>query len=110
MSAADELVQACRKQDRKALSRLIEAIPKEKWSFLPDPKCATASLPPVTVQVWHLSGGSGINTYEKVSVCILQDELDQQLPPLFVDTFSDDELKIATYSSIPKEQRSATRN
>lgn len=84
-----------------AMRRLVEAIPKEKWYVRPG--LATASLPPIIVRVWHAEGGSGINTYTKVHVVVEREDLSVRVPPLFVGTFTDDELKILNF--IPKVAR-----
>ena len=57
-----ELESACQEKDRAAISKLIEAIPADRWTVIPER--ATCLSGPLTVQVWRDSGGSGINTYE----------------------------------------------
>jgi hypothetical protein len=103
MTTANEIIEACKATDRAAIKRLIEAIPRDEWVV--EPGLATVRLPPATVRVWHLSGGSGINTYTEVSVVVeLEDlDLDGPVPPLYQGKFTDEELKIANY--IPRDAR-----
>jgi hypothetical protein len=103
MTTAYEIIEACKAKDRAAIKRLIEAIPRDAWVV--EPGLATVRLMPATVRVWHLSGGSGINTYTEVSVVVeLEDlDLDGPVPPLYQGKFTDEELKIANY--IPRDAR-----
>ncbi len=98
-----DLIAACREKNRGAICRRIEAIPAEGWEVAPGR--ATHFLNPLAVQVWHVSGGSGINTYETVCVSILAgDEIRcEEMQPLFVGEFNSDELRLPNY--IPKEAR-----
>jgi hypothetical protein len=98
MTTAKELINACGAKNRAIVLRLIAAIPREGWQVIPG--LATSCLTPVTIQVWHASGGSGINTYETVHVSVL---LDDQVAPIFAGTFTAEELQIPNY--IPKEVR-----
>jgi hypothetical protein len=75
MTTAYEIIEACKAKDRAAI-----------------------------VRVWHLSGGSGINTYTEVSVVVELEDLDGPVPPLYQSKFTDEELKIANY--IPRDARS----
>ena len=99
MTTAKELIDACEPRDRAAVCGLVAGIAADQWLIIPGR--ATACLPPVTVQVWHVSGGSGINTYETVNVQVL---LDGDVLPCFSDTFTAEELQIPNY--IPIEVRS----
>lgn len=98
-----DLIDACRKKNRGVICRLLEAIPAEGWEVVPGR--VTSLLDPLTVQAWHISGGSGINTYETVSVSILACDgtRGEQVWPLFVGKFTSDELRLPNY--IPKEAR-----
>jgi len=98
-----ELSSACQAKDRGTICRLIEAIPSVRWKVIPGR--ATCLLEPFTIQVWHATGGSGINTYETVCVSILAgDEFHgEQVRPLFTGTFTADELRLPNF--IPKEER-----
>jgi hypothetical protein len=98
MTSAKELIDACVVRDRPTICRLIAAIPANNWQVVPGR--ATSYLAPVTIQVWHASGGSGINTYETVHVQLLHDD---QILPLFAGTFTEAELRIPNF--IPKELR-----
>jgi hypothetical protein len=93
-----EPINACHAKDRKAVSSLIQAIPGDRWDVVPG--LATAHLDPITVKVWHTTGGSGINTYETVGVSVLHDEQDM---PLYAGSFTAEELRLPNF--IPKEQR-----
>jgi hypothetical protein len=101
-----DLIGACREKNRGAICGLLEMIPAEGWGVVPGR--ATCLLGPLTVQVWHLSGGSGINTYETISVSILagDEACGEQVRPLFVGKFTSDELRLPNY--IPKEARRPT--
>jgi hypothetical protein len=101
MTTASEIREACLRRDRATIQRLVEAIPQSGWDV--SPGLAVACLSPVTVRVWHAEGGSGINTYTKVHVSVDLDDLDGPVPSLFVDNFTDDELKIPNY--IPRDAR-----
>jgi hypothetical protein len=98
-----DLIGACGEKDRGAICRLIEVIPAECWEIVPGR--ATCFLDPLTVQVWHISGGSGINTYETVCVSILagNEICGEEVRPLFVGEFTSVELRLPNY--IPKEAR-----
>jgi hypothetical protein len=98
MTIADKFIEACEARDRATVCALIAAIPANDWEVIPGR--ATSYLSPVTIQVWHASGGSGINTYETVGVSVLRDD---DALPLFVSTFTAEELQIPNY--IPKEAR-----
>ena len=102
MMTANEIIAACKAKDRAAIKRLIEAFPRDEWAV--EPGLATFRLMPVTVRVWHLSGGSGINTYTEVCVVVELEDLDGPVPPLYQGKFTDEELKIANY--IPRDARS----
>jgi hypothetical protein len=102
MTTANEIIEACKAKDRAAIQRLIEAIPRNGWVV--EPGLATAHLTPATIRVWHLSGGSGINTYTDVCVVVELEDLDGPVPPLYQGKFTDEELKIANY--IPRDARS----
>jgi len=103
MKTGTELGRACEAKDRVAVFRLIEAIPEDRWEIVLGR--ATCPLEPLTIQVEHASGGSGINTYETVRVCILAGDEVRGEPvwPTFIGTFTADELRLPTY--IPKEAR-----
>ena len=98
MTTPKELISACETKNRAMVCELIASIPKDRWEVIP--RRATSCLAPVTIQVWHAYGGSGINTYETVHVSVL---LDGQDMPIFAGTFTVEELRISTY--IPKELR-----
>jgi len=67
---ADELRKAVQGGDTAAICRLIEAIPARDWSYPGSPPYAQAWKDSVEIAVLHVSGGSGINTYDSVSVNI----------------------------------------
>jgi|ERR1017187_5577266 hypothetical protein len=95
---ANQLIAACRTRDRASICRVLESIPREEWDVIPGK--ANADLDGVKVQVWHTSGGSGINSYEKVYVQVVPD-VDEH--PLFADTFTATELQLPNYITL--EQR-----
>ena len=101
MTNASEIRELCMRKDRAGIKRLLESIPRASWKVTPD--LSEIRLSEIMVRVWHHSGGSGINTYEKVLVCVDDEDLDGPAQLLFSDTFTCDELKIANY--IPKEAR-----
>jgi hypothetical protein len=102
MTTAKGLIDACQPRDRASIARLVAAIAAKDWHIKPG--LATSYLDPVTVQAWHGSGGTGINTYETLHVQVL---LDGQDRPLFADTFTAEELQLPNY--IPRRQRAGTQ-
>ena len=105
MTTANEIIEACKTKNRAAIKRLIEAIPRDKWVV--EPGIATAHLTPATVRMWHISGGSGINTYTEVAVVVELEDLNGPVPPLYHGKFTDEELQIANY--ISRDVRSPAR-
>ncbi len=90
-SFVENLQSAIAERDRAMMARLIEAIPARVWDV--QPGCATADYMGVQIQVDYLDGGSGINTYESVSVLVTwSDENSVPLGP-----FGADELKLPNY-------------
>jgi hypothetical protein len=67
---ADELRKAVQERDRAGICRLIEGIPAGDWGYPGSPPYAQAWKDSVEIAVLHVSGGSGINTYDRVSVNI----------------------------------------
>jgi len=65
----DKLRAAVGNRDRVAIAELIEIIPQRAWHVVPNR--ATADYMGLKVQVDHLSGGSGINTYDSVVVIVV---------------------------------------
>jgi hypothetical protein len=99
-SLDSRLISACQTGDRAAICRLLESIPRERWDIIPNR--AQCNLDSVRAQVWHAAGGSGINTYEKVTVHIIVNDEDRELC-VFADTFTSSELRLPNY--IPLDQR-----
>ena len=91
--------------DRKVLCTLIESIPADRWKLYPSPGMgmAIASREWVDVIVHHLSGGSGINTYDSVAVNVKWSNGEGQ----YLGVFSAEELKLPNYISV--EERNAMR-
>ena len=96
---ADELRKAIQNRDRAAICRLIEAIPAGRWSYPGSPIHAQAWEDSVGIAVHHVSGGSGINTYDSVSVRILWPDGTTD----FGGHYSAEELRLPNY--IPPSQR-----
>jgi hypothetical protein len=96
---ADELRRAIRDGDGAAICRLIEAIPAADWSYLGSPVYAQARKDSVEIAVHHVSGGSGINTYDSVSVYIRWPDGTKG----FGGEYSAEELRLPNY--IPPSQR-----
>jgi hypothetical protein len=96
---ADELSRAIREGDRADICRLIEAIPASCWSYPGSPPHAQAWVDSVGVAVHHVSGGTGINTYDTVSVSILWPDGTTD----FGGHYSAEELRLPNY--IPPSQR-----
>jgi hypothetical protein len=95
---ADELRKALQNRDRGVICRLIEGIPVSRWSYVGSPVHAQAWEDSVGIAVHHVSGGSGINTYDSVSVNI-------QWPDGTTDfggKYSAEELRLPNY--IPSDQ------
>jgi hypothetical protein len=97
---ADELRRAVRDRDRAAICRLIEAIPANCWSYPGSPPHAQAWKDSGGIAVHPVSGGSGINTYESVSVSILWPDRTVD----FGGYYSAEELRLPNY--IPPDRRS----
>jgi len=66
----DELRRAVRDRDRAGICRLIQAISASRWCYPGSPPHAQAVEDSVEIRVHRISGGSGINTYDSVSVLI----------------------------------------
>lgn len=97
-ASAGAIIDMCKARDRSAICSILESIPLKDWTIIPGR--ASAQIDSVNIQVWHQSGGSGINTYETVTVQLFSEE--EELT-YFQDTFTADELRLPNY--IPKEQR-----
>jgi len=92
-----EFMRACELKDRAAIAQLIESIPAKCWVY----PCghAEAWYESVGIAAQRLSGGSGINTYETVSVTVLRPDDNTS----FAGQYSADELHLPNY--IPRWQR-----
>jgi hypothetical protein len=90
---ADELRKAVQNGDRATICRLIEGIPASHWSYPGSPLHAQARQYSVDIAVHHVSGGSGINTYDTVSVNIRWPDGTMQ----FGGSHSADELRLPNY-------------
>jgi hypothetical protein len=96
---ADELRKAMRERNRKEVCHLLGAIPPGRWQYTGSPVRAEAWYGSVHIVVQHVSGGTGINTYDEVSVNV-------RFPdgkPELAGKYSADELRLPNY--IPPSQR-----
>ena len=96
---AHEFREALQRKDREAICRLIEGIPANRWHFEGSPIHAETWCESVHIVVQHVSGGTGINTYDTVSVNV-------RFPsgsPEFAGKYSADELRLPNY--IPLSER-----
>ena len=102
----DALKRAVEAKDRTAICRLIESISKSSWgsSTSGGSSMAIANVKWTRIVVHHVSGGSGINTYETVSVNVDWSTGSAE----YIGTFSSDELKLPNY--IPKHKRTKLPN
>jgi hypothetical protein len=58
-------------RNRAAVCWLIESIPASRWTYAGSPPHAEAWEESVGIVVHHVSGGTGIDTYDSVSLSIL---------------------------------------
>ena len=98
---ADELRNAVKDEDRAQICRIIKAIPADRWTYPGSPPHAEAWEDSVGIAVHHVSGGSGINTYDTVSVRILWPDGKTD----FAGNYSAEELRLPNYIP-PSERRS----
>jgi hypothetical protein len=98
---ADEMKRAVRDRDRAGICRLIEAIPASRWSYPGSPPCAEAWHGSVHIVIHHCSGGTGINTYDTVSVNVRFPDGE----PEWAGKYSAEELRLPNYIP-PSQQRS----
>ena len=100
---ASELRKTWRAQNRTEVGRQISRIPKTHWSYIPEHQLAIVSYQEITIFIHVLSGGTGINTYDRATVRISwADGTEESL-----GTFSADDLKTPNYVS--KEERLLAR-
>lgn len=92
---ASELRKTWRAQNRTDVGRQISKIPKTHWSYVPEHQLAIVSYEGITIFVHALSGGTGINTYDRATVLISWADGTEE--PL--GAFSADELRTPTYIS-----------
>ena len=102
---ADELRKAIQGRNRTAVCVLIEAIPADRWQYSGSPVRAEAWYESVHIVVHHASGGTGINTYDDVSVNVRLPDCE----PEFADKYSAEELRLPNYIP-PSERRSGGRS
>jgi hypothetical protein len=96
---ADDLRKALQERNRAEICDLIEAIPPDCWQYTGSPVRAEARYASVYIVVQHVSGGTGINTYDDVSVNVRFPDGE----PEFAGKYSADELRLPNY--IPPSQR-----
>jgi hypothetical protein len=104
LATAPELIAACEANDKQRISMLVSSIPRSAWTL--EPGRANCQLEPLTLQVWHETGGSGINTYETVIVQVI---LDEENGKNFSYRFSSNELKLPNYIPVADRQTPPTR-
>jgi hypothetical protein len=92
---SDDIKTAIGIKDKTFIAKLIASIPLGEWAF-PGASPYAQTLPEDTdIVVQRISGGSGINTYERAGVTIWRsDEL------VWYGTFSSDELRLPNYISV----------
>jgi hypothetical protein len=100
----DELRAAVERRNRKEICQLIEAVPGERWQYTGGPVRAEVWYGSVYIVVQHVSGGSGINTYDTVSVNVLLPDGRKE----FAGAYSAEELRLPNYIS-PSERRGRGR-
>ena len=94
---AAELRTAHTSRDRRRVCQLIESIPADKWIYLDGPQ-AVAPYDGTRIAA-HLYGGSGINTYDRISLNVLWPDLTID----FLGEYTADEMQLPNY--IPPSQR-----
>jgi hypothetical protein len=85
-------------KDRTSLCTFLESIPADRWRVTEG--MAITSREGVDVIVRHASGGTGINTYETVAVCVKWSTGDVKS----LGGFSSEELKLPNYISLRERQ------
>jgi hypothetical protein len=88
-------------KDRTGLCTFLESIPANHWKVTEG--MAITSREWVDIIVLHVSGGSGINTYETVAINVKWSNGDVK----YLGAFSSEELKLPNY--IPVQVRQAMR-
>lgn len=86
-------------RNRAEICGLLETIPPDRWEYTGSPVRAEARYGSVYIVVQHLSGGTGINTYDDVSVNVRFTDGG----PEFLGKFSAEELRLPNY--IPLSER-----
>ena len=87
----EQLRSAIRAKDRESIAKLIEEVPAGSWHV--EPNRALAEYMSVKIEADHLTGGSGINTYDSISLLVIWAD-DQRVP---LGSFSAEEIKLHNY-------------
>lgn len=96
---ADDVRRAWDERNRAEVGRRISGIPKTHWCFIPQNRLAIVTHEGLTVFIHVLSGGAGLNTYDRVHVRVSwPDGTEESL-----GAFSADDLKTPHY--VPKAER-----
>jgi hypothetical protein len=96
---ANDLRKAMEEGNRAEVCGLLGVIPPDHWQYTGSPVRAEARYESVCIVVQHVSGGTGINTYDEISVNV-------RFPdgkPESLGKFSAEELRLPNY--IPPSQR-----
>jgi hypothetical protein len=88
-TTASDLKAACDSNNRAELIRVLSSIPRERWTFAPGR--ADCDLGLIRIQVWHQTGGSGINIHKTSYVQVILDEDRHQN---FAEIFTAEELTL----------------
>lgn len=88
---AAELRNAHKSRDKRAVCRLIESIPADRWIYLDGPQ-AVAPYDGARIAA-HLYGGSGINAYDRISLNVLWPDLTID----FLGEYTAEELRLPNY-------------
>jgi hypothetical protein len=96
-----ELRHAIERKDRAAICTMIESIPTDRWSVSEGMAIATHERAQIVVH--HVSGGTGIDTYEKVAVLVNWPSGQHQS----LGGFTSNELRLPNYISL--EERETAR-
>jgi hypothetical protein len=101
---AEGLRKAIEDRNRAAICWLIESMSPDCWSCVANPPHAQAWQDDVGIAMHHVSGGSGIDTYDSVSVSVLW--ADGRVE--FGGQYTADELRLPNYVPVSRRRCSET--
>jgi hypothetical protein len=93
---------AHKSKDRGEKCGLMESVPANCWRYVGNPPHAQAWFDSVGIIVHALTGGSGINTYDTVSISVLWPDGETE----YLGQYSSEELRLPNY--IPRSQHGSS--